>query len=596
MSVGKRYQEYSRPGAKARFDRMAVANEILRQLGGGRFMAMVGGKNALATTVNGKNGLQVQIGRGAKNGINRLVVLLDEGSDTYDMQLWRIGQRGLSTTKVWEGDGLYAEDLARIFTDKTGFYTSFARPGAKARFNKPNTVTVVTVMSGTGGSGGLFKVVGYDENGREYEYGLFAMRSIAEEKAKQIARYKDWSFNASRPGAKAAFSVLHLKNLIEPLRRADAAKNTREMNTLLRRVIAVCKAGEIEFPHAAHFYESAREWAQESLDLLQSDGAASLGRGNAAQNLDNAVGRIMSVGKRFQDYSRPGAKAMMGKREAVEDVANAMAIGSRKLQGMMQDAQSGQLQLVKRNLGWLRGFADGVEERINKFESTGFSRPGAKARFYTSPTKTGKNGPVTWDNLFVGHLGNGWTLANKGHEVSGDYERVAHIAYGGEVTFAPGFNQARLDPRVKAYIQKLSVEAAQKKSAGEPLARTGSGQGLYSRPGAKAMMSLLVPELENLYSALQNPNQIITDKRAVKKDLATLKKIDDAYRTGDDATAANAWRTLSAGSRVTEMGQKFKQRMEWVGFKFYRANTKSNGLTLAQRIAVAHDAKRMALR
>jgi len=44
------------------------------------------------------------------------------------------------------------------------------------------------------------------------------------------------------------------------------------------------------------------------------------------------------------------------------------------------------------------------------------------------------------------------------------------------------------------------------------------------------------------------------------------------------------------------MGQKFKQRMEWVGFKFSRANTKSNGLTLAQRIAVAHDAKRMALR
>jgi hypothetical protein len=110
-----------------------------------------------------------------------------------------------------------------------------------------------------------------------------------------------------------------------------------------------------------------------------------------------------------------------------------------------------------------------------------FARPGAKARFYTPPVKTGKNGPVTWDNLFVGHLGNGWTLANRGHEVNGDYERVAHIAYGGEVTFAPGFNQARLDPRVKAYIHKLSVEAAQKKSAGEPLARTGSGQGIYSR-------------------------------------------------------------------------------------------------------------------
>lgn len=224
----------ARHGAKARFDRMAVANEILRQLGGGRFMAMVGGKNALATTVNGKNGLQVQIGRGAKNGINRLVVLLDEGSDTYDMQLWRIGQRGLSTTKVWEGDGLYAEDLARIFTDKTGFYTSFSRAGAKAAF-----------------------------------------------------------------------------------------------------------------------------------------------------------------------------------------------------------------------------------------------------------VQTGKNGPVIWDNLFVGHLGNGWTLANKGYEVQGDYERIANISYGGEIRWAPAFNQSRLDARTKAYIQKLALEAAQKKSAGEPLARSGSGQGLYSRAGAK---------------------------------------------------------------------------------------------------------------
>lgn len=131
-------------------------------------------------------------------------------------------------------------------------------------------------------------------------------KGVATYDIRALVEDKGWM---SRAGAKAKFSVLHLKNLIEPLRRADAAKNTREMGILLRRAIAICKAGEIEFPRSAHEYENARAWLEESLDLLQSDGAASLGRGSAARNLDNALGRIMSVGKRFQEYSRAGAKA-----------------------------------------------------------------------------------------------------------------------------------------------------------------------------------------------------------------------------------------------------------------------------------------------
>jgi hypothetical protein len=109
----------------------------------------------------------------------------------------------------------------------------------------------------------------------------------------------------SRPGAKAAFSALELQNLIAPLRTADAQKNTRQMDILLRRVIAICKAGAVEFPRAAWAYEDAKEWAMESLRNLQSDGDSSLGHGDAARNLDNAVGRLMSAGR----MSRPGAKA-----------------------------------------------------------------------------------------------------------------------------------------------------------------------------------------------------------------------------------------------------------------------------------------------
>jgi hypothetical protein len=125
----------SRPGAKAKFaeDAKEVAQEILRQLGGGSFMAMVGGKNALHGNFGGSPGLQIDIGKGAKDGINRLIVTLDRGTDTYDMEFWRIANRGMTTKKVAEANGVYAEALRRMFTSKTDFRTSlFSRPGAKA--------------------------------------------------------------------------------------------------------------------------------------------------------------------------------------------------------------------------------------------------------------------------------------------------------------------------------------------------------------------------------------------------------------------------------------------------------------------------------
>lgn len=135
--IGRRTGMWSsRPGAKAKFadDAREVAQEILRQLGGGRFMAMVGGKNAFHGNFGGKPGLQVDIGKGAEGGINRVIVKLDRGSDTYDMEFWRISKRGMDTRKVSEVSGVYADDLQRIFTSRTKFYTSLSRPGAKAKF------------------------------------------------------------------------------------------------------------------------------------------------------------------------------------------------------------------------------------------------------------------------------------------------------------------------------------------------------------------------------------------------------------------------------------------------------------------------------
>jgi hypothetical protein len=133
----------SRPGAKAKFaeDAREVAQEILRQLGGGRFMAMVGGKNAFHGTFGGKAGLQFDIGKGADGGVNRVIVKLDRGTDTYDMEFWRIGNRGMNVKKVSEASGVYADDLQRIFTSRTKFYTSLSRPGAKAKFGITNAAS-----------------------------------------------------------------------------------------------------------------------------------------------------------------------------------------------------------------------------------------------------------------------------------------------------------------------------------------------------------------------------------------------------------------------------------------------------------------------
>ena len=125
----------TRPGAKAEFaaDAREVGQEILRQLGGGRFMAMVGGKNAMHGMFGGKPGLQVSIGKGAEGGINRVIITLDPATDTYRMEFWKIAKGGMSTQKVSEASMVYADDLQRVFTDRTKFYTSMSRPGAKVK-------------------------------------------------------------------------------------------------------------------------------------------------------------------------------------------------------------------------------------------------------------------------------------------------------------------------------------------------------------------------------------------------------------------------------------------------------------------------------
>ena len=95
-----------------------VAFTILDQIGGQRrLVTMTGAKDFLVS----EDSVQFAIGRGAKDGINKVVIKLND-LDTYDVQFWRLLKRGLDCKLVVEHNGIYAEDLQRVFTDATGFH------------------------------------------------------------------------------------------------------------------------------------------------------------------------------------------------------------------------------------------------------------------------------------------------------------------------------------------------------------------------------------------------------------------------------------------------------------------------------------------
>jgi len=97
---------------------LTVANVILEQLGGRRFIAMTGARNILGDATS----LQLKIGRGARDGITNLRVELDLGSDTYTVTFYRI--RGTKVAEVADFSMVHGDQLRSIFTSTTGFDTS----------------------------------------------------------------------------------------------------------------------------------------------------------------------------------------------------------------------------------------------------------------------------------------------------------------------------------------------------------------------------------------------------------------------------------------------------------------------------------------
>ena len=99
-------------------ERMRIANTILSQLGGDRFMVMVGARNL--TALGDPPGLSFNIGGGSKDRINLVVVKLMP-SDTYRMEFYRTRKK--RAHEIHNFDDIYADNLQDVFSRATGFAT-----------------------------------------------------------------------------------------------------------------------------------------------------------------------------------------------------------------------------------------------------------------------------------------------------------------------------------------------------------------------------------------------------------------------------------------------------------------------------------------
>ena len=100
-------------------EKIQVAETILSQLGGHKFVVITGAKH-LCTL---ESGLQFSLpgGRGfAKQGINKVQIILDP-LDTYTVKFFKIRKMEIKT--ISEFTNIYSDDLQALFTRETGLYT-----------------------------------------------------------------------------------------------------------------------------------------------------------------------------------------------------------------------------------------------------------------------------------------------------------------------------------------------------------------------------------------------------------------------------------------------------------------------------------------
>ena len=108
---------------------MTIAETILDQLGGGRFVVMTGSKNF----IDAGNTLKMNLAKNASKA-NRLEISLN-GKDLYNMRFYRYTAPRYSTrggqfktypekiTEVKSFNDIYCDQLQELFTEVTGMYT-----------------------------------------------------------------------------------------------------------------------------------------------------------------------------------------------------------------------------------------------------------------------------------------------------------------------------------------------------------------------------------------------------------------------------------------------------------------------------------------
>lgn len=96
---------------------MTVANTILQQLGGGRFVMMTGAKNFIGN----ESSLTFKVGRNEKGVTHFRITLMP--SDTYKLEALKV--RKLTVKTAEEADDIYCDMLQEVFTRMTGLYTRF---------------------------------------------------------------------------------------------------------------------------------------------------------------------------------------------------------------------------------------------------------------------------------------------------------------------------------------------------------------------------------------------------------------------------------------------------------------------------------------
>lgn len=97
-----------------------IGETILQQLGGNKFTVMTGA----VPRYTGEGSLALSLPRGAKNGINNVLITLT-GDDTYDMVFKKTGRAPkYENAVVSEHKGIYNDQLREIFTRETGLETS----------------------------------------------------------------------------------------------------------------------------------------------------------------------------------------------------------------------------------------------------------------------------------------------------------------------------------------------------------------------------------------------------------------------------------------------------------------------------------------